>query len=122
MNIEDEIERLTDLKYIAMALLQFARSLRPRPGSFKKKSAAWIYTPNFIGFEIRYTRVQRLNILVRAVEMPPDISGMVALDAGPLGYNRGKITRARQLSAACACIEASWRDWHRHVLGKEPET
>jgi len=69
MNIEDEIERLTDLKHLGMALLQFSRSLRP--GTFKKKRAAWIYSPNFVGFEIRYARVQRLNILVRPVPMPP---------------------------------------------------
>ena len=123
MNIEDEIERLTDLKHLGMALLQFSRSLRP--GTFKKKRAAWIYSPNFVGFEIRYARVQRLNILVRPVPMPPDIQTMLAgldLHCGPYSYGRAEISNARQLSAACIYIEASWRDWHRHILGEEPES
>lgn len=119
MNIEDEIERLTDLKHIGMALLQFSRTLHP--GEFKKKSNAWIYSPNFVGFEIRYKRAQRLNILVRPVQMPPGIQRMLTLRAGPLDYTRAEISSARQLSAACAFIEVSWRDWYRHTLRKEPE-
>jgi|SRR5208282_473429 hypothetical protein len=119
MNIENEIEHLADLKHIGMALLQFSRSLRS--GEFKKKSKAWIYSPNFVGFEIRYKRAQRLNILVRPVAMPSNVQRMLTLRAGPLDYTRAEVHSARQLSAACVCIEVSWRDWYRHTLGKDPE-
>ena len=119
MSIENEIERLTDLKHVGLALLQFSRSLRP--GEFKKKSAAWIYFPNFVGFEVRYKRVQRLNLLVRPVPMTPEVQKVLTLYAGPQSYRRAEIGSARQLAAACIYIEASWRDWYRHIFHEDPK-
>jgi hypothetical protein len=99
---------LGDLKHIAMALLQFSRSLSD--GEFVKTSGAWIYRPNnFVGFEIRYKRTTKLNVLVRPVLVPDDVRQLLRNWAGPLGYLRLEVDSPRKLAAACTYIETSWR-------------
>jgi len=118
MTIEDEIEQLNDLRHVGSALVQFSHSLFS--GAFKKKSAAWIYSPIFVGFEIRYLRGRKLNLLVRPTIVSREISSVLTLRAGPLAFGRAEITNARQLLAACTYIEGSWRDWHRATFKKDP--
>jgi hypothetical protein len=105
--VEDEMLRLGDLKHIGMALLQFSQSLAP--GEFIKKTNAWIYSDNFVGFEIRFKRVKKLNVLVRPCRVPDEIKSVLRAWAGPMGYCRVEVESARQLGAACAYIEASWK-------------
>src|SRR5438874_10702436 len=94
-SIEDEMLRLGDLKHVGMALLQFARALSD--GEFVKTSAAWIYRPNnFVGFEIRYRRTTRLNMLVRPVRVPDDVRELLRNWAGPLGYLRLEVDSPRK--------------------------
>ena len=98
--------QLGDLKHVGMALLQFSRSLSP--GDFVKRSAAWIYSPNnFVGFEIRYKRTKKLNVLTRPVRVPDDIKELLRNWRGPLGYLRLEVDSPRKLAAACIYIEAS---------------
>ena len=98
--------QLGDLKHVAMALLQFCRSLTP--GDFVKTSAAWIYRPNnFVGFEIRYKRTKKLNVLARPVRVPDDVKQLLRNWAGPLGYLRLEVDSPRKLAPACVYIEAS---------------
>jgi hypothetical protein len=111
-SIEEEILQLGDLRHVGMALLQFARSLAP--GDFVKTGAAWIYRPNnFVGFEIRYKQIKKLNVLARPVRVPDDIKAMLPNWQGPLGYLRLEVDSPRKLGAACWYIEASWK---RRVL------
>ena len=119
MTIEEEISRLGELEHVGMALVQFSHSLSH--GAFKKESAAWIYSPNYVGFEVRFVRVKKLNLLIRWLSMPPEVQKLLPLYVGPLTYGRAEIVSPRQLSAACAYIEASWRDWYRHIFRKDPE-
>lgn len=98
--------QLGDLKHVGMALIQFSRSLSP--GEFVKTSAAWIYRPNnFVGFEIRYKRTKKLNVLARPVRVPDDVKQLLRNWAGPLGYLRLEVDSPRKLAAACVYIEAS---------------
>lgn len=109
--IESEMLQLGDLQHIGMALLQFARSLSA--GEFVKTGAAWIYRPNnFIGFEIRYKRVKKLNVLTRPVRVPDEIKQLLRNWQGPLGYLRLELDSPRQLGAACIYIESSFK---KHV-------
>lgn len=119
MTIEEEIDQLGELRHVGMALLQFSRSLFK--GDFKKKSEAWIYSPNFVAFEIRFRRTQKFYIQVRRVSVPPEVSKVLPRYHGRLTYSRAEIKTARQLGAACAHIEASYRDWYRDVFHKEPD-
>lgn len=105
--IEDEMLQLGELKHIGMALLQFARSFGP--GEFIKKTRAWIYSDNFVGFEIRVTRVKKLNVLVRPCRVADEIKNVLRAWSGPKRYFRLEIESPRQLGAACAYIEASWK-------------
>lgn len=108
MTIEDEMLRLGDLQHVGMALLQFSRTLNP--GEFEKTTAAWISRPNnFVGFEIRYRRTKKLNVLIRHTRMPEDVTKILKGWAGPMGYTRIEVDSPRQLGAACAYIEASWK-------------
>jgi hypothetical protein len=107
MTIEDEMNELGELQHVGMALLQFARSLSP--GEFTKKSNAWIYSNNFVGFEIRFRRVTKLNVLVRPTRVPEDVKAILRCWAGPRSYGRLEIDSARQLGAACIYIESSWK-------------
>ena len=108
MTIENEMLQLRDLRHIGMALVQFARALSD--GEFMKTSAAWIYRPNnFVGFEIRYRRTTRLNVLVRPVRVPDEVRELLRNWAGPLGYLRLEVDSLRKLAAACTYIEASWK-------------
>jgi hypothetical protein len=110
MTIEDEMLRLGELQHIGMALLQFARSLSP--GEFTKKSRAWIYSNNFVGFEIRFTRVKKLNVLVRSSRVSDEVKTLLRCWARPKRYGRLEIVSPRQLAAACTYIEGSWRKRH----------
>src|SRR5690242_13774193 len=105
--VEDQMVRLGELKHVGMALLQFARSLAP--GEFCKKTNAWIYSDNFVGFEIRVTRVKKLNVLVRPCRVPDEVKHVLPAWSGPMRYFRLEIQSPRQLAAACAYIEASWK-------------
>jgi hypothetical protein len=106
--IESEMLQLGELQHVGIALLQFARSLSP--GEFVKTSAAWIYRPNnFVGFEVRYKRTKKLNVLARPVRVPDDIKQLLRNWQGPLGYLRLEVDSPRKLGAACVYIEASWR-------------
>ncbi len=106
--IDSEMLQLGELQHVGMALLQFARSLTP--GEFVKTSAAWIYRPNnFVGFEIRYKRTKKLNVLARPVRVPDDVKQLLRNWQGPLGYLRLEVDSPRKLGAACVYIEASWR-------------
>lgn len=108
MTIEDEMQRLGDLQYVGMALLQFAQSLGS--GGFVITGAAWIYRPNnFVGFEIRHRRVKKLNVLTRIVRVPDDVKQILRNWQGPLGYLRLEVDSPRKLGAACVYIEASWK-------------
>jgi hypothetical protein len=120
MTIEEEIEHLGEMRHVGMALLQFSRSLFK--GEFKKKSEAWIYSPNFVSFEIRFKRVQKLNVLVRPTKVPQEVSKVLPLYGGRLIYGRAEVRSPRQLGAACAYIEASWRDWYRETFRKDPDS
>ena len=82
MTVEDEMLRLGELKHVGMALLQFARSLAP--GEFSKKTNAWIYSDNFVGFEIRVTRVKKLNVLVRPCRVPDEVNNVLRAWSGPM--------------------------------------
>jgi len=106
MTIEAEMLQLGDLRHVGMALLEFARSLSA--GEFVKTGAAWIYRPNnFVGFEIRYKRTKKLNVLTRPVGVPDDIKQILRNWRGPLGYLRLEVDSPRKLGAACVYIEAS---------------
>ena len=71
MTIDAEMLQLGDLRHVGMALLEFARSLSA--GEFVKTGSAWIYRPNnFVGFEIRYRRVKKLNVLARPIRVPDE--------------------------------------------------
>ena len=99
---------MLDNKQVKGLGLQFARALSD--GEFVKTSAAWIYRPNnFVGFEIRYRRTTRLNMLVRPVRVPDDVRELLRNWAGPLGYLRLEVDSPRKLAAACTYIEASWK-------------
>lgn len=108
MTIEDEMLQLGELKHIGMALLQFSRSLIA--GEFVKTGAAWIYRPNnFVGFEIRFKRTKKLNVLTRPVRVPDEVKQLLRNWKGPLGYLRLEVDSPRKLAAACTYIEASWK-------------
>jgi hypothetical protein len=104
--IESEMLHLVDLQHVSMALLQFARSLSG--GEFVKAGAAWIYRPNnFVGFEIRFKRTKKLNVLTRPVRVSDDVKELLRNWKGPLGYLRLEVDSPRKLGAACMYIEAS---------------
>ena len=109
MTIEDELLQLGELQHVGMALLQFSQSLTS--GEFTKKSRAWVHNRNFVGFEIRL-RVKKLNVLVRPTRVPDDIKAVLKCYAGPMSYGRIEVVSPRQLAAACAYIEGSWRRRH----------
>jgi hypothetical protein len=110
MTIEDELLRLGELQHVGMALLQFSRTLMP--GEFTKKSRAWLHDRNFVGFEIRFIRVKKLNVLVRPTRVPDEVKTILKCYAGPMSYGRIEVVSARQLAAACAYIEGSWKRRH----------
>jgi hypothetical protein len=110
MNIEDEMKHLHEpLSHISLSALALARELEPE-AVFERRQSAWICRPNnFVGFEIRYKRASKCNILLRAVH---NIVGDDALKTlpwlnGPLGYIRVEIKSAKQLGAIHAWIMAS---------------
>lgn len=120
MKIEDEIVQLGDLSHSAMAMVDFVRALYPA-GRFKHRSTAWIFEPNFVGFEIRYKRTQRLNLLVRSRPARAVVQKVLPLYQGPLTYDRAWFKSPRQLPTALSYLEASWRDWYRDIFRREPE-
>lgn len=115
MNLEQELLLLPDLAHFGIALVQFAHSLRK--GTFGKKSDAWIYSVNFVGFEVRYKRTKKLYFLVN--ELPRELENREILPLFPALWNfrRGEINNPRQLACAATYIEASYSIWYRNIFG-----
>jgi len=110
MKIEDEMKNLQEpLSHISLSALALARELEP-DAVFERRQTAWICRPNnFIGFEIRYKRTSKCNILLRAVfnRVSEDVVKILPWWCGPLGYIRVEIRNAKQLGAIHDWIVAS---------------
>ena len=111
MTIEYEMRHLPHLKHVGLALIDFDHSLQK--AVFTKKTE-WIYSQNFVGFAIRYKRVEKIELLISTY--PQEIENREILPlytARWSGYMRAEITSPRQLACAARYIEASYHVWHR---------
>lgn len=119
MTIESEMLHLPHLKHVGLALVEFVYSLQG--GNFKKKTAEWVYSSNFVAFTIRYKRTEKIHLHISTYPTEIEDRQILPLYAGHwLHYMRCEITLARQLACAVRYIEASHAAWHRNIFEREP--
>ena len=65
MTIEEEISKITELKHMGLALVQFATSLI-ESNKFELSERRWVARPhNFVTFEVHWQRAKNISLSLR---------------------------------------------------------
>lgn len=109
MTIEDEMLRLPTLKYIGLALVQFAYSLQK--GTFVKKQTDWVFDPSsFVAFGFPKRGGEQIRMQFRQFNpsfLNEKDEQMLKLYDGRFHHYKCFITETRQLACAAKYLELS---------------
>lgn len=125
--LKHEISKLTELKHVGLALMQFAESLVEGTSFVISERRRWIARPrNFVTFEIHWQSTRDITLSLRGNPSEFLRFEELPLRAGLGGYSECRINSVRQLAAASSyiataaqrCIRGATRVRTRPVLIK----
>ncbi|WP_434148693.1 hypothetical protein ACR2R6_15685 [Methylocaldum gracile subsp. desertum] len=104
MSLEEEISKVTELKHVGLALLQYVQSL-VEGTEFQAHERRWVARPhNFVTFEVHWQRARNITISLRGNPSEFIQFSELPLKGGMAGYSECKVTSTNQLRAASSYI------------------
>lgn len=102
--LENEIEKIEELKHVGIALVQYAKSIISGI-EFEQSGTRWVARPhNFVTFEPHWKRAKNIAVSLRGNPSEFIEHNELPLKAGMAGYSECKIISASQLAAASSYI------------------
>jgi hypothetical protein len=117
MGLREEISKISALKNVGLALVDYVESLSPGI-SFKLKGRRWVPSVNFVTFTVQHARAQNIVISLRG-----NPKEFLKFDELPLrkgmgygAYTECSLKNPSQLTAVAMCIKRA------HELYREGRT